>query len=97
MLHDLERKKKMARFKAQPVVMKYFYYRMAIIQVQVGESNDEAWRRHIIETPDDIHATIRVFNSKFPEETYCRNESFDMAGELARNNLPAGNRPGECK
>ena len=45
--------------------MKYFYYRMAIIQMQVGETNDEAWLPHIMETPNDINATIRVFNTSF--------------------------------
>jgi hypothetical protein len=53
----------MAKFKPQSDVMKYFDYRMAIIQVRVGENNEEAWQRHLIETPDDIYATIRVFNS----------------------------------
>jgi hypothetical protein len=49
--------------KPQSEVMKYFDYRVAIIQVRVGENNEEAWERHLIETPDDIYATIRVFNS----------------------------------
>jgi hypothetical protein len=53
----------MARLKPQPEVMKYFDYRLAIIQVKVGETNDGAWHRHLMETPDDIYATIRVFNS----------------------------------
>ena len=53
----------MAKLKPQSEVMKYFDYRLAIIQVEVGETNDEAWHRHLMETPDDIYATIRVFNS----------------------------------
>jgi len=53
----------MARFKPQSEVMKYFDYRMAIIQVRVGENNEEAWQSHLIGTPDDIYATIRVSNS----------------------------------
>jgi hypothetical protein len=52
-----------SRFKPQSEVMKYFYYRLAIIQVRVGETNDEAWQRHLMEAPDDIYASIRVFNS----------------------------------
>jgi hypothetical protein len=43
--------------------MKYFAYRMAIIQVQVGENHEESWQRHLMEVPDDIYATIKVFNS----------------------------------
>lgn len=55
----------MAGFKPQSELMKYFSYRMAIIQVQVGETNDEAWQRHLTKTPNDINATIRVFNTQF--------------------------------
>jgi len=53
----------MARYIPTFEVNKYFSYRMAIIQVGVGENNEEAWQRHLIETPDDIYATIMVFNS----------------------------------
>jgi hypothetical protein len=53
----------MVRFIPQSEVMKYFNYRMAIIQMRVGEHNEEAWQRHLIETPNDIYATTSVFNS----------------------------------
>jgi hypothetical protein len=59
---DQKRRNKMAGFKPLSEVMKYFYYRIAIIKVRVGETNDEAWQRHLMETPKDINATIRVFN-----------------------------------
>ncbi len=52
----------MSGFNSHSEVMKFFYYRMAIIEVRTGETNDEAWRRHLTETPDDINVTIRVFN-----------------------------------
>jgi hypothetical protein len=53
----------MGRFMPQSELRKYFYYRLAIIQVRVGETNEEAWQRHLMETPGDIYATIRVFNT----------------------------------
>jgi hypothetical protein len=53
----------MLRFIPQSELMKYFYYQLAIIQVRAGETNDEAWNRHLKEAPDDIDATIKVFNS----------------------------------
>jgi hypothetical protein len=59
----VKRNNTMVRFIPQLEVLKNFYYRMAIIKVRVGESNDGAWQRHVMETPDDIYATIRVFNS----------------------------------
>jgi hypothetical protein len=52
----------MVEFQPQSEVMKYFYYQMAIIRVRVGETNDEAWQRHLMEIPDDLNATIRAFN-----------------------------------
>jgi hypothetical protein len=53
----------MAKIEPQSALMKYFAYRMAIIQVKLGENREEAWQRHLMEMPDDIHATIKVFNS----------------------------------
>jgi hypothetical protein len=53
----------MAQGEPHSALMKYFAYRMAIIQVKVGENNEEAWQRHLMAAPDDIHATIKVFNS----------------------------------
>jgi hypothetical protein len=53
----------MERFVPQSELWKYFYYRLAIIQVGDGETNHAAWHRHLMHSPDDIKATIRVFNS----------------------------------
>ena len=53
----------MVNFIPQSKVMKYIYYRMSIIQVRVGETNDAAWHRHLMETPDDLYATTGGFNS----------------------------------
>ena len=47
----------MARFEPQSALMQYFAYRLAIIQVKVGENNQEAWQRHLMEVPDDIYAS----------------------------------------
>lgn len=41
------------------------YYRMAIVNLQPGESSETAWRRHLAQNPEDMAATIRVFN-RFP-------------------------------
>lgn len=36
--------------------------RMAIIEVRPGETEEEAWSRHLTECPQDLYANIRVFN-----------------------------------
>jgi hypothetical protein len=44
------------------IVEKYFYYRMAVVQMEPRESNEEAWDRHLAEHPGDVYANIKVFN-----------------------------------
>lgn len=41
---------------------KIFDIRLAIIEVRPGETEEEAWSRHLAEHPGDLHANIRVFN-----------------------------------
>ena len=41
---------------------KYFNIRLAIIEVRLEETNEEAWLRHLSEHPEDLYATIKVFN-----------------------------------
>jgi hypothetical protein len=48
--------KDMAQF-AETLDMK-----MAVVHVQQGESNKEAWQRHLREHPHDANAMIKVFN-----------------------------------
>ncbi len=53
----------MVRCIPQSEAMKYFKYRLVVVQVRDGETNAEAWQRHLMTIPDDINATIRVFNT----------------------------------
>jgi hypothetical protein len=41
---------------------KYFDIRMAIIKVKSGETDTDAWRRHVKERPRDLYAKVRVFH-----------------------------------
>jgi hypothetical protein len=36
--------------------------RMVIIELQPGETEEEAWSRHLTDCPEDLYANIRVFN-----------------------------------
>lgn len=36
--------------------------RMAIVEVGIAETNEEAWRRHLATHPGDLHANVRIFN-----------------------------------
>ena len=51
------------RYGLRGTLNKYFSWKMAIVQVELGETAEEAWRRHLTEHPEDIAANIKVFNS----------------------------------
>lgn len=36
--------------------------KMAVVEVQRGESNMQAWNRHLQDHPHDANAMIKVFN-----------------------------------
>jgi hypothetical protein len=44
---------------------KYFDIRMAIIEVNSWETDNDAWRRHVEERPRDLYAKVRVFHREF--------------------------------
>jgi hypothetical protein len=47
---------------SQEMVEKYFYCRLAVVQMEPRESTEEAWDRHLAAHPGDVYATIKVFN-----------------------------------
>ena len=44
------------------ILARYFSCRIAIVQVEFGETKEEAWRRHLATHPGDVNATVKVFN-----------------------------------
>ena len=46
----------------QEIVDRYFYCRLAIVQMEPRESTEEAWGRHLAAHPGDVYANIKVFN-----------------------------------
>ena len=40
--------------------------RMAIVEVGIAETNEEAWLRHLSTHPEDHHANVRIFNRQKP-------------------------------
>lgn len=37
-------------------------YHLVIVNLNPEETSETAWHRHLTQNPDDINATIRVFN-----------------------------------
>lgn len=44
------------------IVERYFYCRMAVVQMEPRESTEAAWDRHLADHPGDVYANIKVFN-----------------------------------
>ena len=44
------------------IAARYFYCRLAVVQMEPRESTEEAWDRHLAEHPGDVYANIKVFN-----------------------------------
>jgi hypothetical protein len=48
--------------------LKFFDIRSVIVEVQPGETEEEAWSRHLKRRPEDRCANIRIFNRQPPKE-----------------------------
>jgi hypothetical protein len=46
----------------QPVWVKYLNIKLAVVEVRNGESQEEAWRRHLTDHPEDSSVRIKIFN-----------------------------------
>jgi hypothetical protein len=42
--------------------LKFLNIRRVIVEVQPGETEEEAWNRHLTSRPEDRWANIRIFN-----------------------------------
>ncbi len=42
--------------------LKFLNIRRVIVEVQPGETKEEAWNRHLTSCPEDRWANIRIFN-----------------------------------
>jgi len=51
----------------------YFNVRQVIIEVQPGETREDAWKRHVIDHPEARSANIKVFNLKKYQQTLFPN------------------------
>ena len=41
---------------------RYFHQKVVVVEVQNGERQDEAWRRHLLISPEDATANIKIFH-----------------------------------
>ena len=50
------------RMKLQHTIKDIFNYHLAVIEMGLEESAEEAWSRHLSEHPEDRYANIKIFN-----------------------------------
>lgn len=60
--------------KKPAAVTRYFQPKLAVIEVQEGETQEEAWRRHLITHPGHRYARIKIFHFP-PEDPLGRTEA----------------------
>lgn len=46
----------------QELPFDYCAIHLAIVEARSGESNEEAWRRHLAHNPQDHMANVKIFN-----------------------------------
>jgi hypothetical protein len=62
--------------------------KMAVVQVKPGESNRDAWSRHLRDNPHDAGAMIKVFNQpQVKEAGQSRRKESVRAGKESLNNV----------
>jgi hypothetical protein len=52
--------------KEQSAVSRFFKPKLAVVIVRNGESQEEAWRRHLAENPKNAGTRIRIFHFSRP-------------------------------
>lgn len=58
----------MARMKELEDFAAALEIKMAVVEVKPGESNREAWSRHLVDNPHDAGAMVKVFNQPLQEK-----------------------------
>jgi hypothetical protein len=56
----------MEKFREMEEFAEILGVKMAVIQVTRGESDIEAWNRHLKENPRDASAMVKIFNQRLP-------------------------------
>lgn len=51
-----------ASFNKFTEMAKYFHQQVVVVEVENGESQEEAWRRHLLSHPDSATADIKIFH-----------------------------------
>ena len=56
----------MVSSKNQSAIMKYFQTNLAVVEVQNGENQEDAWRRYLADNPESAGARVKIFHYPGP-------------------------------
>ena len=56
----------MADSEGHPVLAQYQSINLAVVEVRVGETREEAWRRYIDEHPESTWVDVKIFHYPNP-------------------------------
>jgi hypothetical protein len=68
----------------QSAITQYFQTKLVVVEVQNGETQEEAWRRHLAANPESAGAQVKIFH--YPESSPLKRK-----GEI-RSTFPLSSR-----
>ena len=74
----------MCSIENESAIGQYFQTKLAVVEVRNGESQEDAWRRHLAEKPENAGAHVKIFH-------YPKPSPLKKQGEI-RSNFPLGAR-----
>jgi hypothetical protein len=64
----------------ESAVRQYFQTKLAVVEVQNGESQEDAWSRYLAENPDQAGANVKIFH--YPEPSPLKKNKGEMRSEF---------------
>jgi hypothetical protein len=66
----------------ESAITQYFQTKLVVVEVQNGESQEDAWRRYLAENPGSAGAHVKIFH--YPEPSSLKKERPSAEFPLAR-------------
>jgi hypothetical protein len=64
----------------ESAITQYFQTKLAVVEVRPGESQEDAWRRHLAGNPDNAGAHVKIFH--YPGPSPLKRENGDIRSEF---------------
>jgi hypothetical protein len=71
----------------QSAITQYFKTKLVVVEVQNGETQEQAWRRHLAANPESAGAQVKIFHYPEPSPLKKRGESRRPFPLVSKENL----------